>query len=396
MPIFLTYARKDRDQAEALRRDLERARYEVWMDDELSGGQAWWDTILSQIRGCDLYVFALSPESIASRACLLELEYAQALNRPLLPIQVKDVHITLAPQAVANTHFIDYRTRSAESVMDLVTAVRDKPEPGPLPDPLPIPPAPPMSYMNEFNVLVDAASLTYREQVHLLADLKGYLDSEDDRGVTLDLIERLRARRDIAEGIGRDIDRLLIDSGRQPGSRPAPPVQPQPNQPGPVHQPSGPTYQPSGPTHQPSGPTHQPTPAPMPPPYNRPPQNQQSYPLPGPVHQPIPAQRQPAPPLQQFPPPTGQALSRHPQTMTVFVLGILALCLGCVGVILGPIGWVMGNRALAEIDRRPGDYEGRSTVRTGMTLSIVGTVVWGLVSVIYLIYLISLAAEGAI
>ena len=78
MRTFISYARQDQAAVEALNADLERARVDVWMDEELTGGESWWDTILEQIRSCDLYIFALSPNSLRSRACKAELEYALA------------------------------------------------------------------------------------------------------------------------------------------------------------------------------------------------------------------------------------------------------------------------------------------------------------------------------
>ncbi len=256
MPIFLTYARKDRQQVEALVHDLERARNAVWMDSELTGGQVWWDTILGQIRACDLYVFALSPESLSSRACRLELEYALALKRPLLAVLIRDVAIATAPPAVANTQIIDYRHRTIDSGIALVSAVANRPAAPGLPDPLPVPPAPPVSYMNEFRDLLDAPDLSYTQQRHLLVDLRGYLREDDDRDTALELIRSLRARPDIVEGIGREIDTLLSDhrasqagmaSNRQPTSGPQHPVTPpayqHPNQPRP--QPTPPAYPPA-------------------------------------------------------------------------------------------------------------------------------------------------------
>jgi hypothetical protein len=59
-----------------LNADLERARVQVWMDEELIGNESWWDTILEQIRSCELYIFALSPNSVGFRACQAELDYA--------------------------------------------------------------------------------------------------------------------------------------------------------------------------------------------------------------------------------------------------------------------------------------------------------------------------------
>src|SRR5512144_888404 len=59
--LFVTYAREDREHVLRLRAGLERLRHEVWVDDRLSVGQAWWQEILSQIRTCDAVVVAVSP-----------------------------------------------------------------------------------------------------------------------------------------------------------------------------------------------------------------------------------------------------------------------------------------------------------------------------------------------
>ena len=150
MRTFISYARQDQAAVEALNADLERARVHVWMDEELTGGESWWDTILEQIRSCDLYIFALSPNSLRSRACKAELEYALALNRPLLPVLVRDVAIQLAHPAIARTQMVDYRKRSMESLLALMAVIANRPPAPPLPDPLPTAPTTPMSYMNEF------------------------------------------------------------------------------------------------------------------------------------------------------------------------------------------------------------------------------------------------------
>jgi hypothetical protein len=74
-----------------------------------------------------------------------------------------------------------------------------------------------------------------------------------------------------------------------------------------------------------------------------------------------PAAQQPA-----FPPPPPQ----HPQTTTILVLGICSLVLCQV---LGPFAWVMGNKAIREIDASRGQISGRDTVNIGRILGIVGT-----------------------
>jgi uncharacterized protein YqgC (DUF456 family) len=67
----------------------------------------------------------------------------------------------------------------------------------------------------------------------------------------------------------------------------------------------------------------------------------------------------------------------HPQGTTILVLGILSLV--CFGIILGPIAWVMGNNAIAEIDRNPAAYTNRGQVQAGRICGIVGTIISALI-----------------
>jgi hypothetical protein len=221
--IFISYARGDRSAVEVLARDLERTHQRVWMDDELTGGQRWWDTIIGQIRACDLFVFALSPESLKSRACRLELEYALALQRPLLPVQIRDVAISTAPHAVADTQIVDYRERTPESSIALVSAVMHRPPPPNLPEHLPSPPPPPMSYMNEFLERVGAPDLSFQQQSHLLVDLRGHLSEHDQRDTAVQLIQMLRSRRDIGMSVAQEIDKILDSEQRDPRRSPPEP-----------------------------------------------------------------------------------------------------------------------------------------------------------------------------
>lgn len=63
----------------------------------------------------------------------------------------------------------------------------------------------------------------------------------------------------------------------------------------------------------------------------------------------------------------------HPQGTIILVLGILGLL---ICGILAPIAWIMGNNAIAEIDRNPRAYSNRSIVQAGRICGIVGTVIW--------------------
>ncbi|MEV5652687.1 DUF4190 domain-containing protein [Nocardia sp. NPDC052254] len=84
-------------------------------------------------------------------------------------------------------------------------------------------------------------------------------------------------------------------------------------------------------------------------------------------------------------PPTGNPVE-HPHATTILLVGVLSLL--CCGA-LGPVAWVMGKRALDQIEMSGGTIGGRSQVLVGYVLGIVGTVMMVLVAGIFLLMLIS-------
>ena len=231
MKIFVSYARRDREAVDVLLQDMRRARHDVWVDEELTGGQAWWDTILGSIRDTDLFVVALSPDLLKSRACHAEYEYAVGCQRTILPVMVAPVSPQMAPPAIANAQILDYVERTPNAAISLVTALAAAQPSPPLPVPPPPPPAVPMSYMNTYRERLEEFSLNWQEQSLLLSELRVHLNDEDDRETAVELIKRLRSRGDITESVGREIDTLLAsipaaaprNSWGAPESTPDPP-----------------------------------------------------------------------------------------------------------------------------------------------------------------------------
>ena len=69
--------------------------------------------------------------------------------------------------------------------------------------------------------------------------------------------------------------------------------------------------------------------------------------------------------------------------MQILTFGILSLF--CFGVVLGPIAWIQGNAALTAIDRGGADPVQRGTVNAGRWCGIVGTFLWTLYIIFYII-----------
>ena len=70
----------------------------------------------------------------------------------------------------------------------------------------------PASYMNTLSELVDADTLTFTDQTHLVAELRDHLSrssESSDQKVAVEILRRLRRRPDITERVRRDINELL-------------------------------------------------------------------------------------------------------------------------------------------------------------------------------------------
>ena len=90
--IFISYSRVDTEFTQRFVDRLRRA-YDhdaVWYDDDLHGGARWWQTILTQIAACEVFIYLLSNESVTSRYCQAEFNEARRLQKPIVTVQVRD------------------------------------------------------------------------------------------------------------------------------------------------------------------------------------------------------------------------------------------------------------------------------------------------------------------
>ena len=138
MKIFVSYSSKSKTHIETLINDLKSLDHEVWYDQHLSGGDVWWDKILDQIRNCDIFIFTQSSYTVASEACILELEYAKDLNRSILPVILEGEFAQYeTPRIISELQYLDYRKKDKTAVFKLNSALKKLPLNIDLPDPLP-------------------------------------------------------------------------------------------------------------------------------------------------------------------------------------------------------------------------------------------------------------------
>lgn len=211
--LFVSHASQDRSAIDALLLVLRRTRQGVWLDDELGGGEAWWQTILEKIRECDVFIVALSNNSLASKPCRAELAYAQALRRPILPVQIGPVDsVRVTP--LAATQIIDFRNPNSDNEIRLIEALQKRTaQLEPLPVPLPAEPEVPFAYLMRLAGILASPELSHHEQAGLVSELRNKLD-EDCADPTahrdiVRLLYLLRDRPDVTWRTRSDVDAML-------------------------------------------------------------------------------------------------------------------------------------------------------------------------------------------
>ncbi len=214
MQLFVSYSRQDHAAVRELVADLELAHFTVWHDQELRGGDPWWQDILQRIRACDVFLFVLSQHSLRSKPCSAELSYARALGLPVIPVQVGPVE-NIRTTAVADIQVLDRREPTVANRLALIAAIHEHGrQRGPLIDPLPDPPPVPFAYLLRLGAAINAEQLNPDQQGELIRRLRECLETEDDDGVrddARDLLRALRRRVDVTFRHVAEIDRMLAE-----------------------------------------------------------------------------------------------------------------------------------------------------------------------------------------
>ncbi|CAG0962988.1 MAG: toll/interleukin-1 receptor domain-containing protein [Anaerolinea sp.] len=211
MKIFISYRSKDRPTVELLAADLGGFGHTIWFDKNLTGGREWWEDILSQIRACDLFVFALSPESLQSDPCRVEREYGIAVHKRILPIAIAPVEFDLIPPELKTVQIIRY-SQDKQFLFDVTKALGGLPPAQPLPDPLPPAPLPPIDpTVMQIQERLAAPTLPRPDQLVILHDLKLMLKNPEKMSSARALLTRLRAHPELFASIAEEIDAVLKD-----------------------------------------------------------------------------------------------------------------------------------------------------------------------------------------
>ena len=103
--LFISHSSKDNVEALAFRRWLVAngwAENDVFIDlHGIGAGERWRERLRKANAACEAVVLLASPNSLGSVECEKELELAEALGKPIIPVIVRDLtvkHPRLAPR----------------------------------------------------------------------------------------------------------------------------------------------------------------------------------------------------------------------------------------------------------------------------------------------------------
>ena len=106
---FISYSRHDSAFVDRLQAALSSCGIEAFVDREhIEKSEAWWVRIQQLITEADSIIFALSPESVDSEVCNAEVEFAESLNKRLLPILVRKLEGRPVPAGLARLNYVDF------------------------------------------------------------------------------------------------------------------------------------------------------------------------------------------------------------------------------------------------------------------------------------------------
>ncbi len=106
MRLFISYAHADTGQVKQIVDILRVGGHDPWFDHKLLPGQDWQAELLRAITVCDAFLYALTPESVASEWCQWEFAQAVQMGKPVIPVLMQAK--TSLPEAISRYQYADF------------------------------------------------------------------------------------------------------------------------------------------------------------------------------------------------------------------------------------------------------------------------------------------------
>lgn len=111
--FFLSYKHDDREPLEHLTAHLKTIFGEdcLWFDESIPGGTDWEQVIYKEIDECQILIYLVSDEALASKYCQEELHYAITQSKQILPVLIKPLKLPYPDAELLPPQLHDYLSR---------------------------------------------------------------------------------------------------------------------------------------------------------------------------------------------------------------------------------------------------------------------------------------------
>src|SRR5512134_2158060 len=109
--LFVSYSRRDSVVARQLIESFRSIQQDVWVDwESIPPAVDWLEQIFRGIEEADAFIFLISPDSIASEVCKVEINHAAKNNKRIIPVVLRDVHPKDTPESISKLNWTFMRT----------------------------------------------------------------------------------------------------------------------------------------------------------------------------------------------------------------------------------------------------------------------------------------------
>ena len=117
---FISYSRHDMQAVDELVAGLWRVGKSTWVDrSKLLASEQWRQALLAGIEASDHFVFVMSPDSVSSEFCQLELGHAVASLKRIIPVTLREVAPSVLPTILAERQWVEFGVEAVARALNV-------------------------------------------------------------------------------------------------------------------------------------------------------------------------------------------------------------------------------------------------------------------------------------
>ena len=120
--IFVSYAHRDKESVYSTLRYLYDQKINIWYDEGIPPSAEWVEEIAQAIKRSSLFVLFMSPQALASRYVINEINYAVSLNKNILTVYLEETLLSdglalcLQPFQSLEVNVEDWQPRALQAI----------------------------------------------------------------------------------------------------------------------------------------------------------------------------------------------------------------------------------------------------------------------------------------